>query len=272
MKRSLVEKNCVVRFTLAALICGGAATLQAGTMVVSYEPATTTSANVSALCLPTTACFVGEETFAPALVGGSTTFSTTLFNKGSMTGGIQGTYTTFTRSLANQYGGADGTTDHFATVSNGSYTLTLTTSGDVPGVNYFGLWFSALDSGNQLQFYQDNTLLYTFTPALFRSLVGACPGGAFCGNPTAAFLGDDSGEQFAFLNFFYEGGDYFNKIVFTETTKSGFESDNHTVAYLNPPVPSGTVIEDAPEPGSIVLVSLGAALVIGLKRRSIRGC
>ena len=265
MIRALVRQNCVVRFALAAMICGGAATVEAGTMAVTYDPPGVTSADGAALCLPTTACFVGEETFASALTGGYTTFSTTLENVGSLTGGIQGTYTgSLTRSLANEYGGADGTSDHFATVSNSSYTLTLTTTGTLPGVNYFGLWFSALDNGNELQFYEDNTLLYTFTPTLFRSLVGACTGNtksAFCGNPTTAFKGDDGGEQFAFLNFFFEGGGYFNKIVFTETTGAGFESDNHTVAYLNPPVPSGTLIETAPEPGSIALVALGAALV-----------
>jgi len=82
----------------------------------------------------------------------------------------------------------------------------------------------------------------------------------------------DSGEQFAFLNFSYEGG-YFDKIVFTETSSAGFESDNHTVAYLNPPVPSGTVIgDDAPEPGSMALVTLGAAGLIWLKRRATTGC
>ena len=273
--RALVMKNCVVRFALAALICGGAAALEAGTMVATYQPAGIQAADASALCLPTTACFVGEETFT--LWNGTkpfaTNFSTTLENVGILTGGIQGNYTGgLTRSAANQYGGAGGT-GYYPTVSNSSYTLTLTTSGDVPGVNYFGLWFSALDNGNQLQFYEDSTLLYTFTPALFRTLVGACPGGAFCGNPTTgAFKGQDSGEQFAFLNFFYEGGGYFNKVVFTQTNGAGFESDNHTVGYLNPPVPSGTLIEAVPEPGSIALVALGAAVVIGLKRRSMRAC
>jgi hypothetical protein len=274
MMRALLKTNCVVRFALAALICGGAAVLEAGTMVPTYQPAGIQSANASALCLPTTACFVGEETFT--LWDGTkpfaTSFSTTLDNVGILTGGIQGNYTGgLTRSAANQYGGADGS-GYYPTVSNSSYTLTLTTSGDVPGVNYFGLWFSALDNGNELQFYEDSTLLYTFTPALFRTLVGACPGSAFCGNPTTTFSRQDPNEQFAFLNFFYVGGGYFNKVVFTQTNTAGFESDNHTVAYLNPPVPSGTLIEAAPEPGSIALVALGAAVVIGLKRRSMRGC
>jgi hypothetical protein len=258
--------------TLVTLICAGAATLQAASMTVTYQPAGSQTPDAAALCGPTTACYVGMETFNSW--SGSKPFATdfpSVETLGITTGGIQGDYTgSLTRSSNYTYGGAGGS-GYYPTVSDASYTLTLTASGDVPGVNYFGLWFSALDAGNQLQFYEDSTLLYTFTPAMFQTLVGACPGSAFCGNPNN---GDDPGEQFAFLNFFYEGG-YFDKIVFTETTSAGFESDNHTVAYLDPPVPSGTVIEDdppAPEPGSIALVTLGAAVLVWRKRRSAGAC
>jgi len=244
--------------------------MEGATMVVAYQPADAQTPDATALCGPTTVCYVGTETFNSW--NGSKPFVTdfpSVMTLGISTGGIQGDYTgSLTRSSNYTYGGAGGS-GYYPTVSNSSYTLTLTTSGSVPGVNYFGLWFSALDNGNELQFYEDSTLLYTFTPTTFRTLVGACPGSAFCGNPNN---GDDSGEQFAFLSFFYEGG-YFDKIVFTETSTAGFESDNHTVAYLNPPVPSGTVIDGgAPEPGSITLATLGAAALMWLKRRSARGC
>jgi hypothetical protein len=261
----------MVKFALAALICAGAAaTLEGGTMTVTYQPAADQTPDATALCAPTTVCYVGMETFNSW--NGSAPFATdfpALLTVGDPSGGIQGEYTgSLTQSSDYTYGGA-GKTGYYPTVSDNNYTLTLSTLGDVPGVNYFGLWFSALDGGNQLQFYEGSTLLYTFTPTMFQTLVGACPGSAFCGNPNN---GEDAGEQFAFLNFFYEGG-YFDKIVFTETSSAGFESDNHTVAYLNPPVPSGTVIGDeAPEPGSIALVTLGAAGLIWLKRRATTGC
>jgi len=45
----------------------------------------------------------------------------------------------------------------------------------IPGVNYFGLWFSALDAGNELQFYENNTLLLTFTPVMFQMPGGRMP-------------------------------------------------------------------------------------------------
>ncbi|HME58631.1 MAG TPA: PEP-CTERM sorting domain-containing protein, partial [Terracidiphilus sp.] len=183
---------------------------------------------------------------------------------------ISGSYSGgFLSFNADQYGGAGGTgiyPEIFA--SGGNYTLTLTASGDVPGVNYFGLWFSALDAGNDLKFYENGTLLLDFTPTLYQQLVGACPNAsnAFCGNPNSQFLGQDSGEQFAFLNFFDTNG-YFNEIVFTETGGGGFESDNHTVGYQDPSNPSGTIIGAVPEPSTFLLMLPGAMAFIGLGRR-----
>ena len=95
--------------------------------------------------------------------------------------------------------------------------LQLSTASGVPGMNYFGLWFSALDAGNLLQFYSGNNLLYSFTPNKFIDLVGSCAGAAdpFCGKkPNTIFSGRDAGEQFAYLNFFDTDG-FFDKIVFS---------------------------------------------------------
>ena len=164
-------------------------------MTVTYQPAHDQTPDATALCAPTTVCYVGMETFNSW--NGSSSFSTdfpALLTVGGPTGGIQGDYAgSLTRSSNFTYGGAGGS-GYYPTVTDDNYLLTLTTLGDVPGVNYFGLWFSALDGGNQLQFYEGSTLLYTFTPAMFQTLVGACPGSAFCGNPNN---GKDAGEQFA---------------------------------------------------------------------------
>jgi hypothetical protein len=256
---------------MAMIGAGAASALYGDTVVATYQPATVQTPNTANLCAGTSACWVGEQTFATKYVPTPGVFPTVV-SSGSVTGSISGTYTgAITISAANEYGGVSRT-DYFATVSKNSYTLNLTTSGNIPGVNYFGLWFSALDSGNDLKFYEKNaggveTLVYDFTPTLFMSLVGKCTGSnAFCGNPTTAFSGQDSGEQFAFLNFFDTTG-YFDEIVFTETTSAGFESDNHTVAYLDPPNPSGTVIGATPEPGSLVFLSTGLLALMGFKRR-----
>lgn len=198
------------------------------------------------------------------------TFESPLYNsttqKTTFNGsGITGTYSGgFTISGADQFGGAGGTGNYITTGSAASYTLSLSSS-----ANYFGLWFSALDAGNLLSFYKDSTLLYSFTPSYYQTLVGSCPNtsNAYCGNPNTAFRGQDAGEQFAYLNF-YDTNGTFNKITFSG---GGFESDNHAVALLaNTTTQAGTQIV-TPEPSSLVLLLTGVGIIgmmLVLKRAS----
>ena len=51
-----------------------------------------------------------------------------------------------------------------ATGTTASYTINLTTTGWIPGVNYFGIWISALDAYNQLTIYDGSTLLTRLSP------------------------------------------------------------------------------------------------------------
>jgi hypothetical protein len=262
----LLKTKSGVKFALISLIGAAAASMAFGdSMVVTYAPAKTQSPVASTLCTGASTCWLADETFSSSTKPTTAVF-TPVVSTGVATGSITGVYSgALSISNDHTWGGAGGT-GYYATVTNNHYTLTLSTSGSVPGVNYFGLWFSALDAGNELQFYKGDTLIYSFTPALFSSLVGACPNAsnAFCGNPNN---GNDTGEQFAYLNFFDTTG-YFDRIVFTETsTIAGFESDNHTVGYMNPIDPTGTVIGATPEPGSIVLLLTGLLALVGFKSR-----
>ncbi len=230
-------------------------------IVATYEPAGVQWPDQTALCAGTSTCVVGTETF-DSWYGGGFSFTTAPNPAGEITMSYSGGFQSYG---ADEYGGAAGTGRYPEIFSSGgSYTLNLSASGTLPGVNYFGLWFSALDAGNLLQFYNGSTLVYSFTPADFITLVGACDGSnPFCGNPNNP--GEDSGEQFAFLNFFDTDG-YVTAIVFSESGGGGFESDNHTAGYLDPIHSSGTLIY-TPEPGSFGLLLIAAAAMAFRFRR-----
>jgi hypothetical protein len=138
------------------------------------------------------------------------------FNPGGTT---LGTYDRLSVSNANRYGGANGS--KFSTVTGSVTTLTLNSD-----IGYFGLWWSAGDAANILQFYNGNDLVANFTTS---SVLGVLPD-AYKGNPNPAFLGQASNEAFAYLNFFGSSSSVkWDRVVITNSGNSGFESDNHSI-------------------------------------------
>jgi hypothetical protein len=98
-----------------------------------------------------------------------------------------------------------------------SSTLTLDEAS-----SYFGLWWSAGDARNVLQFYSGDALVAEFTTA---SLLAPLPKDYY-GNPLNPSI--NRGEPYAFINFFGDGSTSWDRIVFTNEGSSGFESDNYT--------------------------------------------
>ena len=133
---------------------------------------------------------------------------------------------------ANQYGGAADTA-----YPNGSpYSVESSSSG--LGANqtttltwnqpssYFGMWWSAGDPANYLSFYNGTNLVGEFDTKWLDQKVGK----TYYGNPVpGSNKGKDSGEAFAFINFYAVNGAAFDKIVLSNPGSSGFESDNWTV-------------------------------------------
>ena len=123
---------------------------------------------------------------------------------------------------------------------------------------YFGMWWSAGDAANTLEFYQGGTLLNTYT---ISSIVGAL-NPSYYGNPNSGLV---PGEPYVYLNFTSSDALGFDKIRFSNFTQSGFESDNHST-YDRVIVPPGNSVPDA---GS-TLVMLGLSVMgVGMFHRKI---
>ena len=201
----------------------------------------------------TTATFSvsGVETFNSQPTGVGAGFTTDYGTGGTITGsysGVNGVQI----NPADVYGGAGGAGNYIVAFSNTPYTLTLTADPikDPQGINYFGYWLSALDAGNQVAFYKDGVEVGALTPADVVAKLG--PSGPYYGNANPPFAGDDSGEPYAFINF-YDLNGTFDQVVFTENPAGGgYESDNHTVGFF-------THVGGVPEPSTWAMMLLGFA-------------
>lgn len=206
---------------------------------------------------------VGVETFDSTSTGSGKSF-TTFFGSGGV---ITGDYSGVDILGADQYGGVGGVGNYASTFGTAGYSLNLSTS-DPAGINYFGFWLSALDSGNTLTFSRAGTVVFSFSPDDVLALVGGMP--AYFGNPGGNFGGQNGSQAYVFLNFFDTNGT-FDKITFSENpTIGGYESDNHTVGFFTRE--GGTPVGGVPEPASWAMLLTGfGGIGYALRRRSKDG-
>lgn len=144
-----------------------------------------------------------------------------------------GTFNQLYIKNADQYGGATDSTHPNGTrysvqgVGTSVSSTTLSLNSDS---GYFGMWWSAGDASNLLQFYKDGNLVARFTTASLLQDLGS----SYYGNPRNRSL--DSSEPFAFINFFADANTNWDTIVFSNSSSSGFESDNYTsrITTYNP--------------------------------------
>ena len=202
----------------------------------------------------------GIETFNNLTPGNYATYTTDF-------GGspISGTYSSLKVLAADQYGGAGGNGDYAVAglgFGNNSYSLSLSGNGGDP-INYFGFWLSALDAGNVLEFYDQGTLLGTFTPTDVLALVGNS--GPYFGNPNN---GQNGGQPYVFVNFYKLSGG-FDQIIFRQTDPgAGYESDNHTVGWWKDQ--GGNPVPGIPEPSTWAMLIAGFGMIGMAMRRRVR--
>lgn len=140
-------------------------------------------------------------------------------------------------AAANVYGGVGGI-GHYGSVAGDPATIQLS-----QGVNYLGLWGSALDGNNTVALYNDDMLLGSFAlQSMLQSSAGFNSG--YYGNP---FSDGNGGELYAFFNFSSDNA--FNRIQLVQNGGGGFEFDNLTVGTA--------VVSAAPEPATWAMMLLG---------------
>ncbi|MDE2581384.1 MAG: hypothetical protein KGL52_07105 [Rhodospirillales bacterium] len=159
---------------VAALLLAPLPSAHAATVVTTYESAGTTLPNFSgSVCNQpgVSQCVYGTENFQnwtgannyqSGFNDGANDFTSSTYITGVYSAGPNTTVgTDWLKSNANQYGGVGGngypelfgptaSQANDPTATENSYSVAFTAHG-VPGVNYFGIWISALDAHNDLR-------------------------------------------------------------------------------------------------------------------------
>jgi hypothetical protein len=186
-----------------------------------------------------------------------------------------------------QYGGADDPTNpkpKYFDIGDQSGTSAPVSVTLYHPADYFGFWLSATDVNNGVSFYDGNYLLGRFSAQMLLTFLNGGAGrvtaidntkyntSAYFGNPNAP-SGRDTSEPFVFVNFVAQGIK-FDRVVFdnSNSTGTGFESDNHTVSAAavtmsGDHVLLGTMPADTPEPAAAILVAGGLILIAVGRRR-----
>jgi len=257
--------NRILAFAFTLVAVGGTLSHAASSMVVTYEAAGVMSSPVAS-----------SYTYDFNSIGTGTKSNV------SWTGwGGTGIFSSVQVNSADENGGANNSNYAFSGNSTQT-TLSLST-----GVSYFGMWWSAGDSGNILDFYSGATKIFTFTSSVLDGLSTS-----YNGNPNSAFHGQNSAQKYAYINFFVQSGSQIDKVI---ARGSNFESDNWTlrdpayglVAGDGATLPGTAVaqynVNDAgsqtivtnpaqidnaavPEPSSLSLIVLGLGSLLALRR------
>ena len=254
-----------LRVVLALMTVGEGSIFGASSMVVTYEVA-------GVMTSPVLSSYTYD--FNSIGTGSKSNISWTGW-------GGTGTFSSVKVNPPDQYGGANSSNYAFSSDSTQT-TLVLSTR-----VSYFGMWWSAGDSGNILDFYSGATKIFTFTSSVLDGLSTS-----YNGNPNSAFRGQNSTQKYAYINFFVQSGEQIDKVI---ARGSNFESDNWTlrdpayglvvgdgatlpgtaVAQYNVnDAGSQTTVTDVsqinntsvPEPSSLSLIALGLGSFLALRR------
>ncbi|GAA5122770.1 PEP-CTERM sorting domain-containing protein [Luteolibacter yonseiensis] len=194
-----------------------------------------------------------------------------------------GTFDQLHVKAADKWGGAGGS--NYSVQSYASLPITtLTLMGNH---SCFGFWWSGADTDNVITFYSGTTMVAQFTSGNLLEKVAAAPD--YHGNPVdGPFRGMNNTQAYAFVNILGTGGTTWNRITFTNMSKSGFETDNYTdrvapygtypgerldllpsnsMKFVNG-VPVTSMMPAIPEPSALLLGGIGAFVLCSKRRRA----
>lgn len=241
-----------MKFVLASAVAALVAGPAAAAIIVTYEAP---GVQNTTLVLQQ----FGIEDFNTRTPAANTSF-TTDFGTGGI---VQGYYQNVDIRRRDQFGGAGSPGTNYAEVDGQPYAIDFTVASG-QRLNYFGFWWSAVDRGNRMAFYNDGVQVFALDAATVRAALGTCPDASngYCGKPNQPLFGLNPREQYAFVNVQFTGDHTFDRIVWREFPDVGdFESDNHTVGF-------GVV----PEPATWAMLITGFGLVgFAARRRRVAG-
>ena len=225
------------------------------------------------------------ETFNGFTAGTFTSLTSTSITSVTATYTSGGTTTPKPSVNANDIYAASTGSGQYLAITPGD-TVTLTLSAAVP---YLGIDVAAIDSGNNISFYDaNNSLIGTFNAGTINTLfpnnttstVTAVNGttyntNKYYGQPTAATppaaSGNNAAQAYAYLHFFGQNGTTIKSVVFSESAGGNFETENDSVLTTAPTV-DGTFVSvgAVPEPGVGATIAAGCLGLLALSRLSRR--
>ncbi len=234
-------------FPALLTLLAGATLSHAATMVPDYSMIITTSEGVGA--------------FNSSLSGTSVqTFDNLLGIRKDVVWEGVGTFDQLNVMKADAYGGAPGakSPNGSAYAVEGIGKVATTTLKLNESSSYFGLYWSAGDSANDMKFYDKGVLVADFTTANLMNMLPK----SYYGNPIkdGPNSGKNADEPYGFINFFGGQNTAWDTIVFSNTQNSGFEADNYTVRSegWNPKIDGalpGTAVISVESSGGVQTVS-----------------
>ncbi|BBD64275.1 hypothetical protein NIES4072_20630 [Nostoc commune NIES-4072] len=238
-------KSLLIKSAIASSVVLSLATVtrpvMATSFTISIEDPTLQTANSSNLVNARVQDF-------DALTQGYTATGFTWTDSGTTIGSYKNTLI----ENVDQYGGANGTGKYFDVNTGRGSKETVSTLNLTTAQKYFGLWWSAGDANNVMTFLSQGKVVQTMTTADVVSYIAKLPNKAsYYSNPNSPYKGQNSGEPYAFINF-YDVDGTFDQVQFTNVGGTGFESDNHTVATDYKSITGNVVVKAVPESSSVL--------------------